>query len=361
MIPARRFATLTAVAFAIAAACGAPASSRYQRKQAQASLTKLGAPGLVIGEFQLSRVVDGDTIRVDGLESSLRLIALDTEETFKNDADRRASDADFQKYLSDKRGGDKRPVKAATPLGEEAKAFAQRFFRGISRVRLERDDPRDIRDRYDRYLAYVLVEKDGAWVNFNVECVRAGMSPYFTKYGNSRRFHRELVAAAAEARAARRGIWDPSRPHYGDYVERQAWWDARGEFVARYQRKVDDDPAFVALTHWDARRRIESRLGKEISVLATVGDVRLGDRGPTIVTLSGKKSGDLSVVFFDKDVFASSGIGEWKSEFVVVRGVVSLYRNKHTNREQLQIVVDRPGQVTLSTVPGLTQPGGRAP
>ncbi|HVK76099.1 MAG TPA: thermonuclease family protein [Kofleriaceae bacterium] len=361
----RRFVAI-AVAVAVASAatvasCSPHGQSRYQRKAAQESLKKLGTPGLVIGEFHLTKITDGDTIRVDGLDSALRLVGLDAEETFKNDDDRRQADADFHAYLVRKRGDGLRPVKAATPMGDAAKEFAKQFFAGVSKVRLERDDPRELRDRYDRYLAYVFVEKNGRWINYNVECVRAGMSPYFTKYGNSRRFHDEFVAAAAEAKAAGRGIHDPTLPHYLDYDERQAWWDARGEFVARYQRQADADPSFIVLTHWDSMRRLEERVGKEVSILATVGDVRLGDRGPTRVSLSRKMFGDFPLVFFDKDVFASSGIAAWKGEFVVVKGVVTVYQNKHTKKKQLQIVVDRPGQIILSPVPGLTRPEAVTP
>lgn len=352
----RRLLATLAVA-ALVVACGPPQASRYQRKQAQESLKKLGTPGVVIGEFHLTKVTDGDTIRVDGLESALRLVGLDAEETFKNDHDRRAAETDFTAYLAAKRGASKHPVKAASPLGEAAKEYAKQFFKGRTKVRLERDDPREIRDRYDRYLAYVFVEQGGKWINYNVECVRAGMSPYFTKYGYSRRFHDEFVAAEAEARAARRGIWDPSLPHYPDYDERKVWWDARGDFIARYQRQIDADPSFIVLTHWDSLRRLEDRVGQEVSILATVGDVRLGDRGPTKVALSRKMFGDFPLIFFDKDVFATSGLTEWKGEFVVVKGVVSVYTNKHTRRKQLQIQIDRPGQIILSPIPGLTRPG----
>lgn len=353
--PTRLLAVVAAAA--LVAGCGPAQSNRYQRKEAQDSLKKLGTPGLTIGEFHLTKVTDGDTIRVDGLESALRLVGLDAEETFKNEHDRRAAETDFNAYLVAKRGDSKHPVKAASPLGEAAKEFAKAFFKDHTRVRLERDDAREIRDRYDRYLAYVFIEKDGRWINYNVECVRAGMSPYFTKYGFSRRFHDDFVAAEAEAKAASRGIWDPALPHYPDYDERKVWWDARGEFIARYQRQIDADPSFVVLTHWDSLRRLEDRVGKEVSLLATVGDIRLGDRGPTKVGLSRKMFGDFPLVFFDKDVFASSGIAAWKGEFVVVKGVVTSYQNKHTKQKQLQIVVDRPGQIVLSPIPGLSRPG----
>ncbi|MBV8758479.1 MAG: thermonuclease family protein, partial [Deltaproteobacteria bacterium] len=160
------------------------------------------ADDLVIGDFKLVRVVDGDTIRVDGLDNSLRLLGLDTEETFKHAKERRAYAAGWDSYVKGVRGDSPRPVKFATPMGDEAKAWAERFFAGVTTVRLERDDADEIRDRYKRYLAYVLVERDGQWLNYNVEAVRAGMAPYFPKYGRSRRYHDAFVKAEAEAKAA---------------------------------------------------------------------------------------------------------------------------------------------------------------
>jgi endonuclease YncB( thermonuclease family) len=138
-------------------------------------------PGLVLGELPITKVVDGDTLRVAGLDDSLRLIGLDTEETFKRAADRRAAEADWPAFLRTQRGASLRPVKGPSPLGEEARRFAVGFFAGVDRVRLERDHADERRDSYGRHLAYALVRRDGRWVNYNVEAVRAGMSPYFTK------------------------------------------------------------------------------------------------------------------------------------------------------------------------------------
>jgi endonuclease YncB( thermonuclease family) len=342
---------------ALAAACsGDPDSWRYQRGHAQESLADLERSGLVLGEFTLARepVVDGDTIKVDGLGRSLRLLGLDAEETFKNDADRRAAESDWPGYLARKRQqAGKRPPKLATPLGEAAKKFARGFFAGVQTVRLERDHPREIRDRYDRYLAYAFVKKDGQWLNYNVECVRAGMSPYFTKYGYSRRYHDEFVAAEQEARAAGRGIWAPGAHSSGDYDVRRAWWDARAEFVRRFEIEAAGKPDWIVLTHWDAMRKLQERVGKEVVVLGTVGDVLRGDRGPTRVTLTRRLFGDLTVIFWDPDVFAGSGIARYQGEFVRVRGVVGVYRSKRTSKEQLQVVVNLPAQVVGSQVPGL--------
>jgi endonuclease YncB( thermonuclease family) len=340
-------------------ACGPPEGARYSRKQAQESLGQLETPGVVLGEFRLTKVVDGDTVRVDGLDSALRLLAIDTEETFKSDKERREYENGWEAYIRAARARSRRPGRAATPMGEEAHQWAKDFFAGTTRVRLERDDPREIRDRFNRYLAYVLVERDGVWVNYNVECVRAGMSPYFTKYGYSRRYHQAFVDAEREARAARRGIWDPSKQRYPDYDERKAWWLARAEFLAEFDRLAKGRDDHVVLTHFDSMKRIEQAEGQEVTVLGTVGEVRRGDRGPTRVLLSRRMFGDFPIVFFDKDVFASTGLAAWRGEFVTVRGIVSVYENKRSGRKTLQIVVDRPGQVTLSRIPGLERPGER--
>jgi len=353
-----RRATLAALvaAFGIAAGCGPTHTARYQRQQAQQSLRKLETPGVVVGEFHLTKVIDGDTISVDGLDSSLRLLGIDTEETFKNEPDRRGVEADWQGYLKAKRGDSKRPVKMATPLGEQAKLFGKKFFEGSTLVRIERDDPRQIRDRYNRYLAYVLAKKDGVWVNYNVETVRAGMSPYFAKYGYSSRFHDEFVAAEKEARAAKRGIWEAGAMAYPDYAEREAWWNARGDFVRAWRQEAEGKPDHFMIDQWDIMARLEDSVGREVTLLGTVGSVRFGDRGPTRVMMSRRMFSDVPLIFWDKDVFVASGVAGWKGEFISVTGTVTEYENKHNHRKQLQIVIDRPSQIRLSPVPGLAMP-----
>jgi hypothetical protein len=57
---------------------------------------------------------------------------------------------------------------------------------------------------------------------------------------------------------------------------------------------------------------------------------------------------DFPLLFFDKDVFGSSGIVRYKSEFVRVTGTVTRYHNKYRKTSDLQIVVNLPGQVAGS-------------
>jgi endonuclease YncB( thermonuclease family) len=351
---------LTAIAIlALSTSCAeSRQAQRYSREKVQTSLKRLETPGVLLGEFSLSGrpVVDGDTIRVEGLESTLRLLALDTEETLKDEMSRREVEDDWPKYLRDKRGEKGRPTKAGTPMGEEAKRFAVKFFEGVRTVRLERDHPKEIRDRFDRYLAYVFVERGGKWLNFNVEVVRAGMSPYYTKDSYSRRFHDDFVAAEKEARAAKRGIWNPAAQSYADYDERKAWWDARAEFIRGFEREGHGRDDFIVLTHWDSTRALEKKLGQEVTVLGSVSRIVLGDRGPTRVLLARRKFSDFALVFFDKDVYASSRIDRYEGEFVRVTGVVNEYKNKYNNKRQLQVIVSLPSQVVGSEVPGLEDP-----
>jgi endonuclease YncB( thermonuclease family) len=309
---------------ALAGACNTTQDSkRYTRDEATALLKRLEVVSLELGEFPFdgpSAVIDGDTLRVKGLNASLRLLAIDTEETFKKDSEREAFAAGWEAYKKTMRGASPRPVKMATPLGEDARHFAQSFFEGVTEVRLERDHPGEIRDFYGRYLAYVFAKKGGQWVNYNVECVRAGMSPYFVKYGRSRRFHREFLEAQKEAMEAKRGIWEPGK------------------------MQAEHPESYIALTRWDAMLKLEQRLGQEVVVLGAVQEVRMREEGPSVVKLARNRSSSFDVVFFDKDVLLNTGLQFKRGEYVQVKGVVQKYRDAR-GLDHLQVQVTLPGQV----------------
>lgn len=311
------------------------------------------APGLVLGEFRLARkaILDGDTLRVIGLPKTLRLIGIDAEETFKHEEDRREAERDFQAYVRAKRGKSPRPVKMGTPTGEEAKRFAEDFFRDVETVRLERDHPEEVRGYFGRFLAYVFAMKGGKWVHYNVEAVRAGMSPYFTKYGYSRRFHEEFTRAQEEARAARRGIWDPDTRHYPDYDERLAWWNARADFLREAEREAEGRDDVVFLTRWNAVDRLRGFEGREAVVVGALSRVVRKDR-VALALLARRKGEDFPVVFFDFDVLEKSGIEKHEGEYVRVHGRVRIYRDpRRSGKEEVEMVVERPDQVRGIPVP----------
>jgi len=344
----RRAAAAILFATLLLQGCGSAARERKAPRPDPSEEAPPGSrPGLVVGEFDLAPhgVVDGDTIKVIGLDHSIRLLNINTEETFKSATDRALFAAGWESYLKAKKGNSPHPVKMATPLGEEAKEFAKQLFGEGARVRIERDHPKDLKDRYDRYLGYAFVWKDGRWVNYNIEAVRAGMSPYFTKYGYSRRFHDEFVKAQQEAREARRGIWDPNGLHYPDYADRLLWWNARADFVREWEKAAGDREDFIDLAHWDALRLLKKNQGKQVNVLGLVRDVDEFKDPPIRVHLSRRRGSDLPVVFFDERVFVASGIQRFKGEYVSVVGRVNEYPVEGKKRPRLHLVVDRPSDV----------------
>jgi len=329
-------------------------SQAAEKRPAASSQAEIDQEGLLIGEFRLATnpVIDGDTIRVEGIDGTIRLLCLDTEEKIRTDAQRAAIQRDFDRYLEQNRGGATRPKRAKTPMGDAASAFAKHFFEGVQTVRLERDDPKEIRGRYGRLLAYAFAEKEGRWTSYNVECVRAGMSPYFTKYGYSRRFHNEFARAEAEARQAKRGIWNPDSQGYGDYDERKAWWNARAEFIRTFEHEASGRDDYVELSHFDAQQTLEEKLGREVTVLGTVDEIRKF-KSLVRVTLTGHRHATFPLIFRDRAIFRETGIARYVKEPIAARGVVERYEKG--SYRTLQIEVDQPNQISLPTLPWPTE------
>jgi len=171
------------------------------------------------------------------------------------------------------------------------------------------------------------------------------MTPYFVKYGYSRRFHDAFEAAQAEARTAGRGIWDPGRQHYPDYDERFVWWKERADFIAAFDADAAVGAGFVGLTREDALTRLGERVGLPVTVLGTVASVRKVPGGPTLVLLGVGRDGGVPLVFFEADVLRQTGLEAVGDGLVRAQGTVSLYHSKSRNEDQLQMVVGSAEQV----------------
>ena len=130
----------------------------------------------VAGAQRVERVVDGDTIVVEGV-GRVRLIGVDTPETVS-------------------------PGRPVEFFGREASAFTKRLLEG-RRVRLEYD--RDRTDRYGRTLAYVHLA-DGTLAN--AEIIRQGYGHAYTRFPF--RYLDRFRRLEREARSAGRGLWDPA-------------------------------------------------------------------------------------------------------------------------------------------------------
>jgi micrococcal nuclease len=139
----------------------------------------------------VSRVVDGDTIRVqikNGPEGRVRLIGIDTPEVHES-----------EKLARDVRqsGRTREEIKV---LGRLAWNFTKRYL-DRKEVGLQYDV--QTRDQYGRVLAYVWL-RDGTL--FNVLILREGYAQILTIPPNVR-YAELFLACQREARQANRGLW----------------------------------------------------------------------------------------------------------------------------------------------------------
>ncbi len=142
-------------------------------------------------EAEVLKVVDGDTfeIRFQGRVEKVRLIGIDTPESFENakaekDAGRSGQD-----------------VKKIVRQGNEAKNYVRALVPAGTKVRVEPDVQE--RDKYGRLLAYLYFE-DGRMIN--EEIVKAGYANLMT-YPPNVRYEERFLLAYRNARANRKGLW----------------------------------------------------------------------------------------------------------------------------------------------------------
>ncbi|MCL2924872.1 MAG: thermonuclease family protein [Trichodesmium sp. MAG_R04] len=179
--------------------------------------------GTIIKNVQVTKVVDGDTIKVllNDKREFIRLDYVDTEESY----------SEYSK-----------PV---TEMGKKATEMAIKYFTSpngeLVKVDLEFDTDESIenclekyRDHQGRLIAYV--HKNGE--NFNVKLIKEGWSPYFVKYGYSRLYHQEMMVAEIEAQANNLGVWN-SQINKGkpkrNYSLLVPWWELRASIVKKYR------------------------------------------------------------------------------------------------------------------------------
>lgn len=88
------------------------------------------------------------------------------------------------------------------PGGKEAvDALADRIYGKYVRLAFE-NDHHPFQDRSQRMIAYVFDDDELV----NVELIRDGAAPFFTRYGEGK-FAEQFKAAEAEAKKAGRGVW----------------------------------------------------------------------------------------------------------------------------------------------------------
>ncbi len=298
---------------------------------------------LIIGEFRITKVTDADTFRFDKLDRPARLLGIDTEETFKSaDAKEKTEEiaANWEEFYKLQKGDSKFPVKTDSPLGYEAWKWAEEFLKDVEYVRLEKEgDNRDM-DIFDRYLLYVIALKDGGEVNYNVECVRIGYSPYFNKYGNSKRFHKEFVEAQNYAMENKLGIWNPEKKGYPDYEERLIWWNRRADQIADFEKNYMGKDGYFNLSDIEDYNRLENFVGQEVTVFGGIGNV-MTDKSPYLLRIPVRKGINFDLVIFpqDKALLDEMNIDILKEYYIFAKGKLEKYKDNYqivlTDKQQV--------------------------
>jgi len=166
------------------------------------------------GQYRVIRVVDGDTIVVDyqGTHEKVRLLCVNTPESV---------------HLDEKQN---------IPMGKVASNYAKKKLTG-KYVDLEFEGSRR-RGNYGRLLTYVFV--DGQ--KFNLDLVKQGLSPYYTKYGRSQKYDHEFRSAEKLARKQGLNIW--GNPELTQkYLRLKSKWGQRSSAVPTLdqQKRVQTD------------------------------------------------------------------------------------------------------------------------
>jgi hypothetical protein len=233
------------------------------------------------------------------------------------------------------------PVKTDSPLGYEAWKWAEDFFKDVDYVRLEKEDDNRVLDIFGRYLVYAIaIMKDGREVNYNVECVKRGYSPYFNKYGNSKRFHEKFIEAQKYAQQNKLGVWNPDKKHYPDYDERLLWWETRAQQLENFEKKYAGNENYFNLSDDEDFNRLEDYLGKEIVIFANISNV-LSDKLPYLLRIPHTEDENFDVVVYEEhlNLLIELDIDLKKEYYVYIKGKLEKYKSGFQivlrNKEQL--------------------------
>jgi len=306
-------------------------------------------PGTIMKDLKLTKVVDGDTVKVElnGKEESLRLCCLDTEESW---------------------AGGSKPV---TKAGKLASKWAKGYF-GVGEdgfpddgdvikvdVEFDTKDPvpeclKKHRGNYGRLLCYVHKGSE----NYNLKAVENGWSPYFVKYGRSRLYHNEFMATEAIAQSKVLVIWDPATNAGGisnDYEKLIPWWHLRDSVIQDFRNSgMQGGVQSVRLDYEDIVDAAKS--GSNLIVLCDLQSGVNKWSGNGALIYAGSQEHKFNLWVPDRDSQSSqavlnlidtrySGIGRG---YVYVSGKASLYPQNDNGKPQIVLEDIR----QLSDLPG---------
>lgn len=280
-------------------------------------------------QAEVVRVVDGDTIRVKvaDREESLRILALDTEES---------------------RSGSSKPI---TPWGKKAKEEAKQIIHAGDTVTLEfpGNESADFcwgkyRGNYGRPLVFLYLS-DGT--DFQEHMIGNGFSPYFVKYGYAvhRKNHERYIVAERRAQVKYIGVWDQigvNGSEMRNYPMLGVWWSLRARIIEEYrnyQKNYPDKPIWnTRLEYQDLIELAEGE--KEVTIFTELKDFKRvgGIHGiigigsihqpftvflPNIDDPSGQK-----IISLLQNRYIPSGLNHLRRSYAYITGKLMMYNGK---------------------------------
>ncbi|TXD35308.1 thermonuclease family protein [Lujinxingia vulgaris] len=279
-------------------------------------------------ELREGAVVDGDTLRLVGFDKSVRVLCLDSEEALRGEELERA-EADWEGYQEERKGDGPFTRSYGTFVGNEATTWAREFFEGRSEVFVEYASERHTRDFFGRHLAHIWAKDSaGKWINYGVEAVRAGWSPYATEYGHCDAYRAHFEEAQRQAQKAQRGIWRSGQRGYDDYPQRFEEWAPRARQISLFRERLADHPEVIELGTDTAMARLRLKLGERVVVFGSVD--RYSPRGrPPKLYLRHRYREELMVQAPGPVRFSDMTKSDFEQrEFVYVEGRVEMFRGE---------------------------------
>lgn len=298
----------------------------------------------ILGEFTVSKILDGDTFRFDKLDRPTRLLGVDTEETWKDvDAETKVNDISgrWAEYYAHKKDSSQKPAKIESPFGYKTWQWTKQLFNDVVKVRLETDGLSREKDMYNRYLLYVIaVRADGTEFNYNIECVRQGYSPYFSKYGYSARFHNEFTAAQKLAQDNKLGIWSSSELGYPDYTERLEWWDVRARQIENYHNNFAGKERYYSTLDINDYSKLKEHINDSVIVFGNISRI-IKDKDPQIFKLEVSDAEQVDLVIFGKNSRLANDMDLYnpKNYYLYAKGMLTEYKGR------LQIIIEDTSQI----------------
>jgi endonuclease YncB( thermonuclease family) len=284
--------------FCTYAGCIEPSQEESQQKPADKpeAPTVTGLP-LETEYYQIEKVIDGDTFRFENVKHPVRLLCVDTEEVFKEGESGKKSQAvaNWQNYLKENES-EGIPSKYPTPFGEEAEIFAENLLKDADSVCIEYDSKDRQTCFFHRPLCYIFINKGNQRINLNCEIVKAGFSPYYTKYGYSLKYHDQFIEAENTAKNKKIGIWDEKGMHYPDYAVRLSNWKIRADQIQNFQTEFSNDSYFLIQDETDFNK-LKDMIDQEITVFGTIDSIR--KTGPPWKTFMEHKQGQSIMLITD--------------------------------------------------------------